>query len=259
MRRHSVPARKALNVFPIIMICFTLCSCSSMKNFVGFFKFWDSDKSAIGTSVQDDEGAAFQVRAPRRNVEAYYNLGCYYQERDRHREAIEEFRKTVSLDPAHVKALNRMGISYDEIKDFPKAVACYEAAIKAEPAADYTYNNLAHSYRLQGRFEESVDTFKKALALNSQSSRIHNNLGLVYTMMGQHELATKEFELASTLAKPASPIEQAKDKQDVAPSATTTVRENPKPAEDAFTQAELVQPNATLRSFRDSPEPKRRV
>jgi tetratricopeptide (TPR) repeat protein len=136
------------------------------------------------------------VRSPGGNPDSHYLLACYYQERGKHPEAIQEFIKVISIDPAYVKAYNGMGISYDFLKDFPQAVACYQKAIQLNPNLDYIQNNLGYSYLLQGKFDEAISALKRAVALNEGERRLHNNLGLAYASSGQLDLALNEFKLA---------------------------------------------------------------
>ncbi len=136
------------------------------------------------------------VRSPGGNPDSHYLLACYYQERGRHPEAIQEFIKVISIDPAYVKAYNGMGISYDLLKDSPQAVECYQKAIQLNPNLDYVQNNLGYSYLLQGKFDEAVSALKRAIALNEGERRFHNNLGLAYATSGQLDLALEEFKLA---------------------------------------------------------------
>jgi Tfp pilus assembly protein PilF len=71
-----------------------------------------------------------QVRPSQGNPDSHYLLGCYYQERGSHREAIEEFQKVLLIDPNYVKAYNGMGISYDLSKASSKATEVYQKALK---------------------------------------------------------------------------------------------------------------------------------
>ncbi len=136
------------------------------------------------------------VRSSGGNPDSHYLLACYYQERGKYPEAIQEFIKVISIDPAYVKAYNGMGISYDFLKDFPQAVACYQKAIQLNPNLDYVQNNLGYSYFLQGKFDEAISALKRAVALNEGERRFHNNLGLAYATSGQLDLALEEFKLA---------------------------------------------------------------
>lgn len=133
------------------------------------------------------------VRPSQGNTESHYLLGCYFQERGRHQEAIEEFQKVLLIDPKYIKAYNGMGVSYDLLGDFLKASEAYQKALNINPKADYVLNNLGHSYLLQGHVDEAIPAFEKAIALNDKEMLYHNNLGLAFGKKGQFELAFSEF------------------------------------------------------------------
>mgnify|MGYP000170979515 CR=1 FL=1 len=129
--------------------------------------------------------------------DSHYLLACYYQERGRYRDALNEFRKVLVIDPNYIKAYNGMGVCYDLLGDFQKAIESYQMALNLDPNLDYVYNNLGYSYFLQGNMEEAIEAFKKAISLNNRNPRFHNNLGLAYAEKGEYELALSEFKLAS--------------------------------------------------------------
>src|SRR4030065_1140675 len=137
-----------------------------------------------------------KVRPQPGNPESHYLLACYYQERGRHKEAIEEFKKVTLIDPDHSKAYNGMAVSYDLLRDFPRATESYKAALKLNPNLDYVHNNLGYSYLLQGKFQEAIIALNQAIALNDSNRQTHNNLGLAYAETGQFDLAIVQFKKA---------------------------------------------------------------
>lgn len=166
----------------------------------GFFLFFILSCTTVSF---DKEIVQFftKVRPQPGNPDSHYLLACYYQERGRHKEAIEEFRKVALINPDHVKAYNAMGVSYDLLGDFQKAIESYKIALKLNPNLDYVHNNLGYSYLLQGKFHEAIVAFNQAIALNDANKQTHNNLGLAYAETGQFDLAMTEFRKAGDEAK----------------------------------------------------------
>ena len=171
-----------------------IISCSSMQNILGWPKSYDSRDAEIS-------GFLSNVRPHQGNPDSHYLLACYYQERGSHKEAIEEFRKVLLIDPGYVKAYNGMGVSYDLLGDFSNAIESYKQALNINPGMDFVRNNLGYSYLLQENLDEAITAFKNAIDLNNQNTRFHNNLGLAYGEKGQYDLALAEFKLASDEAK----------------------------------------------------------
>jgi tetratricopeptide (TPR) repeat protein len=167
-------------------------SCSTMKDFWGWAGFNAQGKAS--SDPEDMKSFFSNVRSHQGNPDSHYLLGCYYQERGKYREALEEFKKVLLIDPHYVRAYNGMGVSYDLLGDFPRATESYEMALNLNPGLDYVQNNLGYSYFLQGDLDEAEAILKKAIALNEQNRQFHNNLGLIYAEKGQFDLAMVEFQ-----------------------------------------------------------------
>jgi tetratricopeptide (TPR) repeat protein len=186
-----------ISLFLAVSSFIFLWSCSTSSP-------WPSGKTHLDLrQMGPKEMARFlqNVRSPGGNPEAHYLLACYYQERERHREAIEEFKKVLLIDPGYIKAYSGMGVSYDLLKDYPLAIECYQNALELDPNLDYVENNLGYSYLLQGNHEEAISAFQRAIGLNAKENRFHNNLGLAYAINGQLDKALEEFKLGGDASK----------------------------------------------------------
>ncbi|UCG63809.1 MAG: tetratricopeptide repeat protein [Deltaproteobacteria bacterium] len=183
------------------IILFCLMSCSSLREFAG----WNptSDSRETRNPLSDDEIGNFvtNVRPHQGNPDSHYLMGCYFQERKRHKLAIREFEQVILLDPDHVRAYNRMAVSYDLLRDFPRAVENYKKALNVDPDLDYVHNNLGYSYLLQGNPDSAIKAFQKAIALDGGKDRYHNNLAMAYAEKEQFDLAFKEFKKAGDDSK----------------------------------------------------------
>jgi Tfp pilus assembly protein PilF len=134
-----------------------------------------------------------KIRAGSADGESHYLMGCVFQERKKHRLAIEAFKRAVQIDPGHAAAYSRWGISLDARGDYDEAVAAYMAALAIDQNLADVYNNLGYSYLLQGRFEPAIESLQKAVALDGGNQRYQNNLGLAYANSGDYEAAFKAF------------------------------------------------------------------
>jgi tetratricopeptide (TPR) repeat protein len=182
-------------------ILFFFSACAIMFLFSACAMFQDSRQSSYVLTGKDAEKFVGTIRARHGAAESHYELGCYMQERNKHKPAIEEFKAALAIDPVHVKAYNAMGVSYDALGDHGRAVASYEAALRIYPKLDYALNNLGYSYLLQGKADLAVEHFKKALELDGANARYRNNLGLAYAKGGKYDAALAEFKESGDEAK----------------------------------------------------------
>jgi Flp pilus assembly protein TadD len=175
-------------------ILFFFSACALMVVFSACALFQDSHRSTYVLTGSDAERFIGSIRARHSAAESHYELGCYMQERQKHKPAIEEFKVAVQMDPSHVKAYNAMGVSYDALGEHSRAVASYEAALRVYPKLDYVLNNLGYSYLLQGKADLAVEHFKAAVELDGANARYRNNLGLAYAKSGRYDVALAEFK-----------------------------------------------------------------
>jgi len=191
-------SKKMIKVICLVLLggffLFVIVSCSTGKHILGWSNILGSRETKVDQFLSN-------VRSQQGNPDSHYLLACYYQDRGRYMEAIEEFRKVLSIDRRYVKAYNGIGVSNDMLGDFPTAITYYKMALSLDPNLDYLHNNLGYSYLLQGNIDEAILAFQRAIALNGQEDRFHNNLGVAYAEKGQYDLALVELRLAGDEAK----------------------------------------------------------
>jgi tetratricopeptide (TPR) repeat protein len=131
-------------------------------------------------------------------AEAHYRLALHFQEKYRHKLAIDELKQALQRNPAHFKAYNALGVSYDNLGDHDAAIDNYKLALQIDPKLDYVYNNLGYAYLLKGDPQNAGEAFQQAIALNEKETRYRNNLGLVYVKQDKFELAFEQFRALDT-------------------------------------------------------------
>jgi Tfp pilus assembly protein PilF len=127
-------------------------------------------------------------------AEAHYRMALYFQERRRHKLAIDELKQALKRDPASAKAYNAIGVSFDNLGDYDAAIDYYRQALIIDPGLDYVYNNLGYSCLLKNDVQKAAEAFQQAIALNGNEKRYSNNLGLAYARQGKYESALDQFK-----------------------------------------------------------------
>ena len=157
MMIKQATATLSLCVMACVWIPF-FSSCASLPEKWG--------RSLPHTNRKDAAKFISTIRPIRGDGEPHYLLGCYLQERNKHKLAIEEFMTTVELDLKHTNAYNAMGVSYDHLGEFTKSIEAYNAALKIDPKLDYVNNNLGFAHLLNGNSDLAIRSFKQAIALD---------------------------------------------------------------------------------------------
>jgi Flp pilus assembly protein TadD len=181
-----------------LILCFVvfagLAGCSSSRGFFAYLKFWETRETPAKEQANQASVFMSQVRPAKGNPESHYRLAIFYQARGRHQEAIEEFAKTLAIDPGYIAAYNGVVISYDNLGKFDKAREAYYTAIQLAPEDYQAYNNLGYSLIMTKDYEESAEVLKKGIDINAGNEHMRNNLAMVYTALDEKKLDVAELQ-----------------------------------------------------------------
>ena len=167
---------------------------------------------------------------------AHNNLGWYFQKQGHYDMALDEYKRTLKIDPTMMlthsgvtwiyleflgqmdSALvwsNRMvtyapdnpwayfylGSSYVGLNEFEKAEASYLKAAELNPDLLMNKYRLAHDYRLQGRYDKAIEVLEAILQKNPHESSAHYDLGINYNLLGKSKTARSHFLEFRKIAK----------------------------------------------------------
>jgi len=175
--------------------------CATMEKMFTWVPFLNFAEKKDRPETKEVDQFLSRIKFYKGDPDSLYKQACYFQKRNKHRLAIENFKGMLLADPNDVRAYNGMGVSYDLSGDLPRAIESYKAALKVNENLDYVQNNLGYTYLRLGRLDAAIDAFDKAIALNNQKGLYHNNLGLAYVKKGQLDQGFDEFMLAEDKAR----------------------------------------------------------
>ena len=138
-------------------------------------------------------------KEPNRVPIAYNNRGLALKESGRFDEAIEDFEKTIALDPSRNKAYNNLGVLYLKAGLFEKSIAYLDKSVAIDPTDAEAYNNRGVSYASAGQNERALEDFNKAIQLQKDDGAAYYNRGSLYRRAGYKELAVSDFLKACEL------------------------------------------------------------
>ncbi len=131
-----------------------------------------------------------------KNYLAYNNLGFFLSHKGKTAEALENYRKSLSINPAYEDALNNVGYVLALQKKHQEAIGYYEAALRVRPNQADVHNNLGNALSELGRIDEAMQQYELTLKLKPEHADAHNNLGIALAMRGRLDEAKKQFEEA---------------------------------------------------------------
>ncbi|HYE12975.1 MAG TPA: tetratricopeptide repeat protein, partial [Pyrinomonadaceae bacterium] len=113
-------------------------------------------------------------------------------------EAISELSIAASRPgPEIVEANNLLGLAYDRMGWHLQAIECYKRALSVKPNDAVIIANLGYSLYLAEDRHGALKRLKQAARLSPSTPVIHNNLGIVQARMGRYGDALKSFTRAS--------------------------------------------------------------
>jgi serine/threonine protein kinase/tetratricopeptide (TPR) repeat protein len=97
--------------------------------------------------------------------DAHYELGSYLYYKRRYEEALQEFQKSLKLDPNMGGALNMLAYTYADMEDYEKALAVFKRYAEAMPEDANPLDSMAELYFKMGRLDEAIEEYNEALKI----------------------------------------------------------------------------------------------
>lgn len=113
--------------------------------------------------------------------------------------AIIWYRRTLTLNPYDLQALNDLGAAYAETGRFTEAMEYLQRAVTLYPRFAVCHKNIGDIHFLQGDLAAAIVCYKRAAALRSDIPEIYYSLGAAYYKQRLWQDAMEQFEKALAL------------------------------------------------------------
>jgi len=134
-------------------------------------------------SQNENIGDLDKILSPANNVNdmvgKYDEAGLNYFHTEHYKEAIEQFKKALSLRPEDSKIHYNLGLTYDMMGHLDATLEEYQKAAQLNPLDPETHNNLGIVYSNKGFHEKALAEFNKALKIDPNFSPAKENLRLI--------------------------------------------------------------------------------
>jgi tetratricopeptide (TPR) repeat protein len=119
---------------------------------------------------------------------ALYKKGNY-------REARDQFRAAVDLDPALTKAWENLGWANHRLGEDAEALRIWKTVLKIEPDNVGAWNAVGEVQYAKGVWAEAAKAFEKSLALFGKQPDVCLRLGQTYEKLGRGPAAAEQYRL----------------------------------------------------------------
>ena len=108
---------------------------------------------------------------------SYYNRGLANQELGNHLDAVDDFKKSMTMDGKMYKANTHynIGWSYSELEDYDSALIHFNKAIEIKPKEGYFYADKGDTLLELGKEEEACSNYLKSSELGYEEIKDYLN------------------------------------------------------------------------------------
>lgn len=134
-----------------------------------------------------------------RNANFYFNRGLTAAQDGNHEQAIEDFTKSIELNPNDSITLNNRGNIYLSIGELVKAIKDYDKAINLNPELSMGWMNRGSAYLYKKELNQAVQDYSKAIELDPNEDAAWKNRASAYISLGKLKQAFEDCQKALEL------------------------------------------------------------
>lgn len=138
---------------------------------------------------------------PYNAADAYYALGLVYRDWNRPEDEIQAYKAAIRLRSDYTSAYERLGSRYLKSRKFSEAIETFKQLIALKPGDANAYNNMGEAYVELARWSEAVESFRQAIRLKPDFGKAYYNLGKSHLAMGNRDAAVEQYNILQNLSQ----------------------------------------------------------
>lgn len=129
------------------------------------------------------------------NASALNLLGILLLQKGQTKDAIMNLKKASEILPS-AYSLGNLGRAYSNDKNFEEAINCYKKALTIDEKDFDSWFNLGISFKNIKQYDNSIKAYEKALSINPNHVSVYFNLGNLYEIMNNTTKAIENYDKA---------------------------------------------------------------
>ena len=125
------------------------------------------------------------------DARGYLNLGKEYAQHQQYKEAIEAYRRAITIEPGLDEAYSALGAAYFDQKNFAEALPWMEKRVRIAPDDSLRNFDLGNVFFQLKRYDDAVASYKKAIDNSYSFQEAWYSLAVCYIKTGKMEEARK--------------------------------------------------------------------
>jgi tetratricopeptide (TPR) repeat protein len=122
--------------------------------------------------------------------------GCYFFEREKYEEAIQNFDKALELDPKFTSTLGLKGKTLMKMGKFDDAIQILDKALELDPKCIPALGYKGEALITMKKFEEAIKNYDKMLEIEPQNPKTWFNRGVSLVNLKRLKEAIENFDKA---------------------------------------------------------------
>jgi tetratricopeptide (TPR) repeat protein len=136
---------------------------------------------------------------PYNAADAHYALGLVYRDWGRPEEEIQAYKQAIKLKPDYTSAYERLGSRYFRSKKYPEAIETFKQLVALKPGDATVPNSIGESYLEMNLMSDAVAAFRQAIQLKPDFGKAYYNLGKSLLAMGNRDGAVEQYNILQNL------------------------------------------------------------
>ena len=123
----------------------------------------------------------------------YFNEAESYLKEEKYNEAIDSYKKAISLDNTNKLYFNQLGVAMQRNGDQYGAISAFTRATEIDPDYYVAMHNLGHLKLKLGDYRKAIIDISKAIESNNTKPLYYSNRGLCYYNLESYDTALTDF------------------------------------------------------------------
>ncbi len=177
------------------------------------YLFWSSVQTEANLLKEAEDNARKAISLDPDDISPLVTLSIIQNRQKKFKESEATLRKALEISPDEPTLLNNLGYFLADRGDrLPEAEALIRRAINIEPTNGSFMDSLGWVLFRQGKTEEAQKYLEQAAIYSPRSATIHDHLGDLYKKLGQNDKARAKWEEALKMATEPEEIKKIKEK-----------------------------------------------
>ena len=131
--------------------------------------------------------------------EYHYMLGNSLLRQGKLKEAIDQFRKSIQLNPGFSESYTNLGFALARVGMPDEALKNYQKSLSMDPKDYVAQTNVGRMYYIKNEYTKAISEYKKAIEMKLDYPHAHEGLGVAYYRQGNTTRALEELNIAIEL------------------------------------------------------------